>query len=612
VLVQEASRGGLVKCPECETLNGKSSAKCKSCGHDLKQVAAKAKSDGRSHVSEAVQEGLRGLIGRQRRNRRGEFVDVPGVGDDAPKKPLPTAREMGWIARGTERNYGSVNVRRMDHGGWVLKSRAVTGSSADTAEEAAEGVRTLTLRDERLGAEPPMERALAIAAQIDAELARNKREGYEFDLPGAPGVWSKKRGVAEAVSEVLEAGDEKAKAKGGRKAGRSRKGKFADLPTLATGKRAPKEGDAATAGSADGKGPTSVAEAVSATLEADAWGGKPGTNWKQVSPSAKGKLKGILNHYKGMAHPFTSCVKDNTKRFGPEGAKKVCAVVKDLNEKSTGWRKGGKTQEAAAELDVFVDRLLEAAAGEDGTVDVELVCEAVMDQLPPLVRAILESVIATGEVLEAQGLRGRQRKDRIGRFADVPGVGDDAPLQRRNRTGGTSSGGGGKPVKSLAKPNKKPYTGGSHVVLQNIGGGQWTAVDGANTPEAAKKKASKYPGETKVFVNDKGAEPHPGTYTAWGVKVPADYKPPGGGSGSASTPGGAEQAEVTAAVQAVLPGANVRKTKNGYAVGGFSKPPAVAQKMLRDAGLDASDDFGQTVVKPKRKSVKEAVAEALA
>lgn len=77
--------------------------------------------------------------------------------------------------------------------------------------------------------------------------------------------------------------------------------------------------------------------------------GKPGTNWKQVGAGAKKKLSGILAHYRKSATPFRDCVADNTKRFGPEGAKKVCAVVKDLNQRSTKWRKGGKTAEAEAE-----------------------------------------------------------------------------------------------------------------------------------------------------------------------------------------------------------------------------------------------------------------------
>lgn len=79
--------------------------------------------------------------------------------------------------------------------------------------------------------------------------------------------------------------------------------------------------------------------------------------------------------------------------------------------------------------------------------------------------------------------------------------------------------------KSLAKPGKKPYSGGPHVVLQNDGSGNWSSVGGANTPEAAKKLAAKFPGTTKVVDNQPGSEPHPGTYTSWGAKIPKDYKP---------------------------------------------------------------------------------------
>lgn len=74
----------------------------------------------------------------------------------------------------------------------------------------------------------------------------------------------------------------------------------------------------------------------------EAESGKPGTNWTQVSPAARKKIDPIVKHYRGMAHPFTACVADNTKRFGPERAKKVCAVVKDMAEGTTKWRKGGK------------------------------------------------------------------------------------------------------------------------------------------------------------------------------------------------------------------------------------------------------------------------------
>jgi uncharacterized protein (DUF983 family) len=57
--VQEASFGGMVKCPECGVLNVKSAKRCKNCGHDMGEVTAKAKADGRSNVSEAVLAALR-------------------------------------------------------------------------------------------------------------------------------------------------------------------------------------------------------------------------------------------------------------------------------------------------------------------------------------------------------------------------------------------------------------------------------------------------------------------------------------------------------------------------------------------------------------------------
>jgi hypothetical protein len=76
------------------------------------------------------------------------------------------------------------------------------------------------------------------------------------------------------------------------------------------------------------------------------------SNADRVGPDARKKLKGILNHYRGMAHPWTACVRDNTKRFGPEGAKKVCSVLTDLEKGTTKWRKGLKKMHAA---DVVLD-----------------------------------------------------------------------------------------------------------------------------------------------------------------------------------------------------------------------------------------------------------------
>lgn len=61
-------------------------------------------------------------------------------------------------------------------------------------------------------------------------------------------------------------------------------------------------------------------------------------NFQAVGPRAKGKLAPLMAHYGKMAHPFTACVADNTKRFGPERAKRVCAVLKDLIRGTTKWR----------------------------------------------------------------------------------------------------------------------------------------------------------------------------------------------------------------------------------------------------------------------------------
>jgi len=71
---------------------------------------------------------------------------------------------------------------------------------------------------------------------------------------------------------------------------------------------------------------------------------------KDVGPHARKKLKGLLKHYAKKAHPFRACVRDNTKRFGPEGAKKVCATLKDIIRGTTKWRKGGKSDKGSKGL----------------------------------------------------------------------------------------------------------------------------------------------------------------------------------------------------------------------------------------------------------------------
>jgi peptidoglycan hydrolase-like protein with peptidoglycan-binding domain len=103
-------------------------------------------------------------------------------------------------------------------------------------------------------------------------------------------------------------------------------------------------------------------------LAEDAWGGKPGTNFTQVTPAHRKKINPIVRHYMGKAHPFTACVRDNTKRFGPERAKKVCAVVKDMGEGTTKWRKGGKKVSETEMIRHWTTTLLQEAETEDDVV----------------------------------------------------------------------------------------------------------------------------------------------------------------------------------------------------------------------------------------------------
>lgn len=66
------------------------------------------------------------------------------------------------------------------------------------------------------------------------------------------------------------------------------------------------------------------------------------SNADRVGPTARKRLSGLMKHYGKMAHPFTACVRDNTKRFGRDRAERVCAVLKDLIRGTTKWREGGK------------------------------------------------------------------------------------------------------------------------------------------------------------------------------------------------------------------------------------------------------------------------------
>lgn len=61
---------------------------------------------------------------------------------------------------------------------------------------------------------------------------------------------------------------------------------------------------------------------------------------KDVGPKARHKLRFLIRFYMRKPHPFTSCVRDNIKRFGKERAERICAVLKDIGTGTTKWRKG--------------------------------------------------------------------------------------------------------------------------------------------------------------------------------------------------------------------------------------------------------------------------------
>lgn len=71
---------------------------------------------------------------------------------------------------------------------------------------------------------------------------------------------------------------------------------------------------------------------------------------KDVGPEARNKLKNLLKYYAKKPKPFTACVRDNTKRFGKDGAERVCATLKDIIRGTTKWRKGGKHDKGAKGL----------------------------------------------------------------------------------------------------------------------------------------------------------------------------------------------------------------------------------------------------------------------
>jgi hypothetical protein len=57
-----------------------------------------------------------------------------------------------------------------------------------------------------------------------------------------------------------------------------------------------------------------------------------------VGPKARHQLRFLLRYYAKKEHPFTACVHDNMKRFGPGRTEGMCATLKDVIRGTTHWR----------------------------------------------------------------------------------------------------------------------------------------------------------------------------------------------------------------------------------------------------------------------------------
>lgn len=70
-------------------------------------------------------------------------------------------------------------------------------------------------------------------------------------------------------------------------------------------------------------------------------GENPGDRYHAVTanPRSMGYLRFLLRHYAKSPHPWTQCVADNFKRFGPK-TKGLCGVLKDTIRQNAMWRHG--------------------------------------------------------------------------------------------------------------------------------------------------------------------------------------------------------------------------------------------------------------------------------
>jgi hypothetical protein len=227
--------------------------------------------------------------------------------------------------------------------------------------------------------------------------------------------------------------------------------------------------------------------------------GKPGTNWKQVSPENRKKVSPLVKHWMKQAHPFTACFNELKGEKGEAAAKRICAVVKDMGMRSTKWRKGGggkKVSEAVDDVDF--DALVEDHFDEviAPVLDAEGVTVDEIARWSEL--AVAAGVLASVEVpddVDLDRVVEAAKKAPMSHARRRPGESDtdygkrlkagDAALERAQAasTGGKTR--SGKPASSSSQQGTRTGGSGDFEGKHPRGrGGEWTVKAGDTTDVA--------------------------------------------------------------------------------------------------------------------------------
>ena len=211
---------------------------------------------------------------------------------------------------------------------------------------------------------------------------------------------------------------------------------------------------------------------------------------------------------------------------GPSLGAQVAGVSADPGRPKMGtpeWHRAEAERKGLAPgMPVIVE-----GSGLRGTV------EKVRDDGKVLVRVRVVAPGPSGSTRETKGIYTANivNPDVRGALARARALAPDDPEYQRawDKTEASMRAGEGPVSADPGRPGKKPYPGsGRFVVVQDIGGGRAVVVDGANTEDAARAKARKYPGSVSVHPNEPGSPGVPGTYAWRGDFVsgdPGDVRP---------------------------------------------------------------------------------------